>query len=400
MLAGKKILIGITGSIAAYKIPFVIRLLKKAGAEVQILITPAAKDFVTPLTLSTLSEHPVLMDFFNSDDGTWSSHVDLGMWADMVLIAPASANTMAKMAGGITDNLLLATVLSTRCKVFFAPAMDLDMYKHPTTTENIKKLQSFGYELIKPVAGELASGLVGCGRLEEPEIIVNKIEKYFNDSLPFSGKKVMITAGPTYEPIDPVRFIGNYSSGRMGIEIAKAMAKQGAEVNLITGPTAINIDNQGFNVVRVTTATQMHTECMNVFPDSDITIMSAAVADFTPDKTKSNKIKKEDGFNSIKLKPTVDILLELGKKKKDKQLLVGFALETDNEKGNAKKKLANKNLDIIVLNSLKDEGAGFGHETNKVTILTAIGEELIFELKPKHEVALDLLSVLKAYKKS
>ncbi len=397
MLTGKKIIIGITGSIAAYKIPFIIRLLKKAGAEVQILMTPAARDFVTPLTLATLSERPVLIDFFNKDDGEWSSHVELGLWADLLLMAPVSANTMAKMAVGIADNLLLTTILSARCKVFFAPAMDLDMYKHPTTSENIKKLQSFGYRLIKPVEGELASGLKGCGRLEEPEIIFNHIEEFFNVSLPFSGKKVMITAGPTFEPIDPVRFIGNFSSGKMGVEIAKALANQGAEVNLITGPISIDVENQGINVIKVTTAAEMHVECLKIFPDSDIAIMSAAVADFTPDTISPEKIKKEKGLKSISLKPTIDILSELGRNKKEGQILVGFALETDNEKANARKKLVNKNLDVIVLNSLNDVGAGFGHDTNKVTILTADGNELMFELKTKQEVALDLLTVLSTY---
>ena len=397
MLAGKKIIIGITGSIAAYKVPFIIRLLKKSGAEVQIIVTPAAKDFVTPLTLSTLSERPVLTDFFDKGDGTWSSHVELGLWADMLLIAPVSANTLAKMATGIADNLLLTTILSARCQVLFAPAMDLDMYKHPTTTENIQKLQSFGYKLIKPVEGELASGLKGFGRLEEPESIVGQIEEYFNEALPFSGKKVMITAGPTYEPIDPVRFIGNYSSGKMGAEIAKAMAKQGAEVTLIMGPSDINIEQQGIKVINVTTAAEMYTQCMNCFPDADIGIMSAAVADFTPETTEGHKIKKESGISSIKLKPTVDILSDLGKSKKANQILVGFALETDNEQVNARKKLVKKNLDIIVLNSLNDAGAGFGHDTNKVTILTASGDELVFGLKIKQEVALDLLTVIEKY---
>ncbi len=397
MLAGKKIIIGITGSIAAYKVPLIIRLLKKSGAEVQIIMTPAAKDFVTPLTLSTLSERPVLIDFFDKGDGTWSSHVELGLWADMLLIAPVSANTLAKMATGIADNLLLTTVLSARCQVSFAPAMDLDMYKHPTTSDNIKKLESFGYKLIKPVEGELASGLKGFGRLEEPENIVGQIEEYFNDALPFSGKKVMITAGPTYEPIDPVRFIGNHSSGKMGTEIAKAMAKQGAEVILILGPSDINIDQQGIKVINVTTAAEMYTQCINNFPGADITIMSAAVADFTPDTVEDNKIKKEVGMSSIKLKPTVDILADLGKSKKANQILVGFALETDNEQVNARNKLVKKNLDIIVLNSLNDAGAGFGHNTNKVTILTGSGDELVFGLKPKREVALDLLSVIEKY---
>lgn len=397
MLTGKKIIIGVTGSIAAYKVPFIVRLLKKAGAEVQIIMTPAAKDFVTPLTLATLTGRPVLIDFFDKDDGTWTSHVELGTWADLLLVAPASANTLAKMATGIADNLLLATILSARCEVYFAPAMDLDMYKHPTTSENIRKLQSFGHRLIKPVEGELASGLKGCGRLEEPEIIVGHIENHFNESLHFSGKKVMVSAGPTYEAIDPVRFIGNHSSGKMGVEIAMAFAKQGADVDLIIGPTCIDINNKQINVVKVTTAAEMHVECLKSFPDADIAIMSAAVADFTPDTVEQHKIKKEDGLHSIKLKPTVDILADLGRKKKDGQLLVGFALETDDGQVNAGKKLINKNLDIIVLNSLTDAGAGFGHDTNKVTILTKNGDELIFGLKPKREVALDLLSVVRKY---
>ncbi|MFK5857355.1 MAG: bifunctional phosphopantothenoylcysteine decarboxylase/phosphopantothenate--cysteine ligase CoaBC [Bacteroidota bacterium] len=399
MLSGKKILIGITGSIAAYKVPFIIRLLKKAGAEVQVLMTHAATDFVTPLTLSTLTERPVLIDFFDKKDGSWSSHVDLGLWADLFLIAPVSANTMAKMASGIADNLLLTTVLSSRCKVFFAPAMDLDMYKHPTTTENILKLQSFGYKLIKPVEGELASGLKGCGRLEEPEIIVDIIEKFYADSFSFLGKKVMITAGPTYEAIDPVRYIGNHSSGKMGIEIAKAFAKQGAKVDLILGPTNNIIDHKHVNVINITSAVEMYYESMEHYKNADIIIMAAAVADFTPDLVSLRKIKKDSGIDSIKLKATIDILANLGEKKKKGQLLVGFALETDNELENAKKKLAKKNLDIIVLNSLADKGAGFGHDTNKVSILTKNGDELSFGLKSKHEVAKDLLAVIEKFNK-
>ncbi len=399
MLAGKKIIIGITGSIAAYKIPFLIRLLKKAGAEVQIIMTPAATDFITPLTVSTLSERPVLIDFFNIKDGAWSSHVDLGLWADMLIIAPASANTLAKMATGIADNLLLTTVLSARCQVVFAPAMDLDMYKHPTTTENIQKLESFGYKLIKPVEGELASGLEGFGRLEEPENIVSKVEEYFNDSLLFSGKKVMVTAGPTFEPIDPVRFIGNHSSGKMGVEIAKAFALQGAEVNLIIGPTSINVTHPGIFVTKITTASEMYAECEKIFPKTDIGIMSAAVADFSPVKEEQQKIKKADRLKSIKLKPTVDILTNLGKNKLEGQILVGFALETENEIENARMKMSQKNLDIIVLNSLNDMGSGFGYDTNKVTILIKNGDDLIFDLKSKEEVAQDLLLVIKNFSK-
>ncbi len=394
MLSGKKIIIGITGSIAAYKVPFIIRLLKKAGAEVQVIMTHAAADFVTPLTLSTLTERPVLIDFFDKNDGTWSSHIDLGLWADIMLIAPVSANTMAKMANGIADNLLLTTILSARNKVFFAPAMDLDMYKHPTTKENIIKLQSYGYKLIKPVSGELASGLKGCGRLEEPEIIVEIIEKYFFSSLSFYGKRIMITAGPTHEAIDPVRFIGNHSSGKMGIEIARAFAKQGAKVDLILGPTNNTIEHASVNVINVTSAVEMYYESMNYYKAADIIIMAAAVADFTPDLIAKNKIKKDSGVDSINLKPTVDILAYLGDVKKENQILVGFALETNNELENARKKLDNKNLDVIVLNSLADAGAGFGHDTNKISILTKAGDELFYNLKPKHEVAVDIIDVI------
>jgi len=400
MLSGKKIIIGITGSIAAYKVPIIIRLLKKAGAEVQVIMTHAATDFVTPLTLSTLTERPVLIDFFDSKDGSWSSHVDLGLWADIMLIAPVSANTMAKMANGTADNLLLTTILSARNKVFFAPAMDLDMYKHPTTTENILKLQSFGYKLIKPVSGELASGLKGCGRLEEPEIIVDVIEKFFTGSLKFSGKRIMITAGPTYEAIDPVRYIGNHSSGKMGIEIAKAFAKQGAKVDLILGPTNNIIEHASVSVINVTSAVEMYYESRNYYKNADIIIMAAAVADFTPDIVSENKIKKDSGVASIKLKATIDILASLGQKKKKSQLLVGFALETNNELANAKKKLESKNLDIIVLNSLRDKGAGFGHDTNKVHIITKNGDNISFDLKSKHHVALDLLAVIDSFNKN
>jgi phosphopantothenoylcysteine decarboxylase/phosphopantothenate--cysteine ligase len=400
MLSGKKIIIGITGSIAAYKVPFIIRLLKKAGAEVQVIMTHAAADFVTPLTLSTLTERPVLIDFFDTKDGTWSSHIDLGLWADIMLIAPVSANTMAKMAHGIADNLLLTTILSARNKVFFAPAMDLDMYKHPSTKENILKLQSYGYKLIKPVSGELASGLKGCGRLEEPEIIVEIIEKYFFSSLSFYGKRIMITAGPTHEAIDPVRFIGNHSSGKMGIEIARAFAKQGAKVDLILGPTNNTIEHASVNVINVTSAVEMYYESMNYYKAADIIVMAAAVADFTPDLIAKNKIKKDSGVDSIKLKSTFDILAHLGEKKKKGQLLVGFALETNNALENAKKKLINKKLDIIVLNSLKDKGAGFGHDTNKVRILTKNGDNFSYDLKSKHDVAIDLLTVIDRFNKN
>lgn len=399
-LSGKKIVIGITASIAAYKIPFVIRLLKKAGAEVQIILTPSARDFVTPLTLSTLSERPVLTDFFDEADGSWSSHIDLGLWADMMLIGPVSANTLAKMATGVADNLLLTTVLSARCPVFFAPAMDLDMFKHPTTTKNIETLQSFGYKLIKPVEGELASGLKGCGRLEEPDIIVDIMDRYFRNHEMFSGKKVMITAGPTHEAIDPVRFIGNHSSGKMGYELAKVMADFGAEVDLISGPTSQTVNSERINIINVTSAAEMHRECVNIFSEKDIAIMSAAVADFTPVSVMKEKIKKSNGFENIELKPTIDILAELGSKKRNDQILVGFALETENEEQNALHKLNNKNLDLIVLNSLKDDGAGFGHDTNKVTIYQKNGEPSLSGLKSKSEVAIDIAYMIEKELKS
>jgi len=391
MLKGKKILIGITGSIAAYKIPFLIRLLKKAGAEVQVILTPAAHDFVTPLTLSTLSGRPVLTDFFNKDDGSWHSHIELGLWADLLIVAPLSANTMAKMATGIADNLLLTTILSARCPVLFAPAMDLDMYKHPVTRENIRKLSAIGYHLIEPAQGELASGLTGVGRLQEPEKILEIIGDVFLQQETFRGKKVLVSAGPTYELIDPVRFIGNFSSGRMGIEIAKAFAARGAEVNLILGPSEIKVDDTDINLFRITTAAEMYNRCMELFPDCDVAVMAAAVADFTPADPSKFKIKKEKGKKEIKLVPTQDILGSMGQAKKSKQVLVGFALETDNEHDNAKKKLKNKNLDLIVLNSMNDEGAGFGFATNKVSIISAQGIEKAFPLKSKKEVAEDIV---------
>ncbi len=394
MLKGKKIIIGITGSIAAYKIPFLIRLLKKEGAEVQVLLTPMAKDFVTPLTLSTLCERPVLSSFFQKDDGNWFSHVDLGLWADLILLAPLSANTLAKMAGGIADNLLLTTILSARCPVYFAPAMDLDMYKHPATNKNISKLQSFGYHLIEPTKGELASGLHGFGRLEEPEKIFEIVKKELIPNSIFSSKKVLITAGPTYEAIDPVRFIGNHSSGRMGIEIALAFAQKGAQVELVLGPSAIEVGHPLIKVSKVTTASEMYAHCISIFPNCNMAIMTAAVADFSPLKTAAEKIKKDSSLKEIKLRPTKDILAQLGKIKTANQLLIGFALETENELANASKKLDAKNLDLIVLNSLKEKGAGFGHETNKVSLLLKSGQKIDFPLKSKKEVAQDILTTI------
>jgi len=395
MLRGKKIIVGITGGIAAYKIPFLIRLLKKEGAEVRVVITPYAKEFVTPLTLSVLSEHPVLTDFYDAKDGTWNSHIENGLWADAIVVAPLTANTMAKMVTGITDNLLLATVLSSRSPVFVAPAMDLDMYKHVTTQSNVKKLIEIGYHLIEPTTGELASGLEGKGRMQEPEEIISVLKKYFQKTDDFTGRRVLVTAGPTHEPIDPVRFIGNSSSGLMGIEIAREFSERGAKVDLVLGPTHYDVKLAGVIVHRVETAEEMDAMCSTLFKDADGAVMAAAVADFTPKKTVSSKIKKEDGMNSIELIPTKDILAGLGKAKRMNQFLVGFALETDNEILNAKAKLKRKNLDMIVLNSLKDKGAGFGVSTNKVTIIGKDTKPVELPLLSKREVAGILVETIK-----
>lgn len=391
MLKGKKILIGITGSIAAYKIPYLVRLLVKEGVEVQVVMTENARHFVTPLTLSTLSKRPVFTYPFDEKDGTWNSHVDMGNWADMMIIAPASASTLGKMASGIADNLLVATYLSAKCPVFFAPAMDLDMYRHPTTTRNVEILQSFGHRLIEPQVGELASGLCGAGRMEEPENILEVIRDHFKKKLQFKGKKFLITAGPTYEYIDPVRFIGNFSSGQMGYALAREAANRGADVTLVSGPTNIEIAHTAIRLIKVISASQMYDATIAAFPGNQVTIMSAAVADFTPEEKAEKKIKKENALNAIRLVPTKDILASAGKLKKKYQILVGFALETDQEIENAQKKLHNKNLDIIVLNSLNDRGAGFGVATNKITILDKAGNQVKFGLKPKREVASDIL---------
>ncbi len=394
MLRNKNIIIGITGGIAAYKIPLLIRLLKKEGANVQILASEAALDFVTPLTLSVVSENPVLTNFFDKKTGEWNSHIDLGRWADLFLLAPLTANTMAKIASGMADNLLLATLLAARCPVFFAPAMDMDMFLHPSTVQNIEKLKSLGYRYIKPSEGELASGLTGPGRMPEPEELFKVISDFFETGSPFAGKKVLVSAGPTHEPIDPVRFIGNSSSGKMGVELAKVFAQKGAEVNLVLGPVDIDVDDAGIKVIKVTTAAQMAEKCKELFKDSDIAVMAAAVADFTPAEPETSKIKKEKKLDTIKLKPTEDIIAALGKAKKQSQILVGFALETDNELENAKKKLKRKNLDMIVLNSLKDKGAGFGYDTNKITVIKNNGETLSFPLKRKKDVAVDIVNEL------
>ncbi len=386
MLRGKNILVGVTGSIAAFKVPALVRLLKKEGANVKVVMTPCATDFVTPLTLSTVSQQPVLLEAYDKKDGSWHSHVEWGRWADLFLISPASANTLAKMAGGIADNLLTTCYLAAKCQVFFAPAMDLDMFYHPTTAKNIRTLQSYGNKLIEPQTGELASGLTGAGRMEEPEIILSIIKDFFAKEQSLSGKKVLVTAGPTYEAIDPVRFIGNHSSGKMGFAIAEEAAARGATVNLITGPVNLQISNPEIKIKRITSAKEMYDECNSLFPDTDICVMAAAVADFTPQTVATEKIKKSESLD-LKFTKTKDILSNLGAIKRARQYLVGFALETENEKANAIKKLNNKNLDMIVLNSLNDKGAGFGTETNKVTMLFADESELVTQTLPKSEIA-------------
>ena len=383
------IVLGITAGIAAYKTPQLIRLLIKKEHNVKVILTENAKEFVTPLTLSTVSKNPVLTNF-SSPEGNWHSHVELALWADAMLIAPATANTIAKMAHGVCDNLLLATYFSAKAPVFIAPAMDLDMYAHPTVTENLIKLKSFGNHIIPATYGELASGLVGQGRMAEPENIVLFLENALTENLPFKGKKILITAGPTYEAIDPVRFIGNFSSGKMGIALANEAVRQGAEVHLILGPsTEKNIHSQ-IHLHRVVSAQQMYEAAVTEFPTCDIAILAAAVADYTPETVASEKIKKKGGNLSLTLVPTVDILASLGKIKTT-QTLIGFALETENEVANAQTKLEKKNLDAIVLNSLRDAGAGFGTDTNKVTFITK-KTQISFPLKTKEEVAKDILT--------
>jgi phosphopantothenoylcysteine decarboxylase/phosphopantothenate--cysteine ligase len=394
MLKGKHILIGVTGGIAAYKTATIIRLLVKEGAEVKVIMTEHAKEFITPLTLATLSKNPVLTAFYNVENGDWNSHVDLGLWADLYLIAPATANTIAKMAGGIADNLLLTAYLSARCPVFVAPSMDMDMLAHPSTTINIETLRAFGNTILEPASGELASGLTGKGRMAEPEEIVKEINDFFTKKKsfrPLKGKHILINAGPTQEQIDPVRYISNHSSGKMGIAIADAASEMGADVELVLGP--VNIRPHGHNIIvtNVTNAASMAEACLSKFPGCDIAILSAAVADFTPSEVKKSKIKKDKTDLSLKLKPTTDIAAAIGKIKKKGQLLVGFALETDNEIENAGKKLKSKNLDIIVLNSLNEEGAGFGHDTNKITLIDRNNIIDKFELKSKEEAAKDIL---------
>jgi len=390
MLTGKKIVLGVCGSIASYKAAHLVRLLLKAGAEVQVVMTKDALSFITPLTLATLSKKPVLIDYFVPETGEWNNHVDLGLWADILLIAPASANTLGKMATGICDNLLLATYLSAKCPVYFAPAMDLDMWKHPSTTQNVKQLQSYGNILIQPNAGELASGLIGEGRMAEPEEIVALLQQELKKKLPLAGKKALVTAGPTYEAIDPVRFIGNHSSGKMGFAIAEELYRLGAEVTLISGPTALSLSSKAIKRIDVVSGDDLLTATLSEFGEADITVMSAAVADYKPEQIADQKIKKKEQAFSLNLIKTTDILAELGKKKRAKQLLVGFALETENELAHASDKLKKKNLDLIVLNSLNDEGAGFKSDLNKITILDKQLNAETFVLKPKNEVAQDI----------
>lgn len=391
MLKGKHIVLGISGSIAAYKACTLIRLLVKEGAEVQVVITPSGKEFVTPVTLSALTSKPVISHFFGERDGNWHSHVDIGQWADLMVIAPATASSIGKMAHGVADNMLITTYLSMKAPVMIAPAMDLDMYAHPSTQANLEVLRSYGNIIIEPGTGELASHLVGKGRMQEPSIIFEHICDFFSRQHRLNGKKVLITAGPTYEKIDPVRFIGNYSSGKMGFALAKTCAQQGAEVYLVCGPVQLEIHHPNIKRINVTSAAEMYAESMQRFPEMDIAILSAAVADFTPRQTAETKIKRGKEEMCLQLQPTQDIAAALGSIKKENQLLVGFALETHNEIDNAKLKLKKKNLDFIVLNSLNDEGAGFSHDTNKVTIIHQ-HEAKQYPLKNKIQVAEDIIN--------
>lgn len=391
ILTGKRILLGVTGSIAAYKSASLVRLLVKAGAEVRVVMTPAAHDFITPLTLATLSNHPVHSDFTESKEaGTWVNHVELGLWGDLFVIAPATANTLSAMANGSCENLLSAVFLSARCPVAVAPAMDLDMHAHASTTDNLKVLVERGVHVIEAEEGELASGLSGKGRMAEPEHIVENISDWFLQRAPLHGLNVLVTAGPTHEPIDPVRFIGNHSSGKMGFAIAERLAELGAEVDVVTGPVALVAKHPRIRVTRIQTAAEMYHACMQKRDDADIIVMAAAVADYRPSSRADQKIKKDEAALTIALEPTVDILAELGKTKRSGQILVGFALETNNEIEHAMNKLQRKNLDLIVLNSLQDKGAGFGHDTNKVSFIDRHNKIDTFELKSKVEVAADL----------
>jgi len=397
-LQGKNIVLGITGGIAAYKIPYLIRLLIKSGANLRVMMTPAAKDFVTPITLATLSKNPVITDFIKNDNGIWNNHVEWGLWADLFVFAPVTANTLAKMATGQADNFLTAVYMSAKAPVFIAPAMDLDMYRHPATQKNIQTLKSYGHHIIPAATGELASGLTGPGRMQEPEEIFSEIKSFFSKKKVLKNKKVLITGGPTYEPLDPVRFIGNHSSGKMGIALAEKAAELGAEVSLILGPTHLSPKNPSIKLTRIQSAEEMFNAVLPKQKDVDIIIMSAAVADFTPEKKASNKIKKTSDTLELKLIKTKDILKKLGENKKEEQVLVGFAMETENELVNAQKKLKKKNLDLIVLNSLNEKGAGFKNDTNKITIIDRKLNKKVFPLKSKIEVADDIFNeILKIY---
>lgn len=393
VLKGKKIILGVSGGIAAYKTAHLVRLFIKAGAHVRVVMTPASKDFITPLTLSTLSKNPVYSEFYSEEDGNelWNNHVELGLWADFIVIAPATANTLSKMANGNCDNLLIATYLSAKCPIYFAPAMDLDMYKHPSTLDSFHKLKVFGNIMIPAESGELASGLSGEGRMAEPENIVSFIEDDLLSKLPLRNKTILITAGPTYEPIDPVRFIGNRSTGKMGFDIAEEAASKGAQVILISGPSSFNVKMKNITLVRVETAEEMYKACHQFFDKVDVAIASAAVADYKPKNVESQKIKKKDATLTLELEKTKDILASLGQVKKN-QFLIGFALETENEIEHAKQKIEKKNLDLIVLNSLNDKGAGFGHPTNKVTFIDKLGTIEPMDLKSKEEVAIDIIN--------
>ena len=393
-LHAKKVILGISGSIAAYKTPLLVRALVKAGAEVQVVMTPSSKSFVAPLSLSTVSNRAVYSEFVESEEELWNNHVDLGLWADLMLIAPASANTLSKMAQATCDNLLLAVYLSAKCPVYFAPAMDLDMHEHPATQDAIQRLISRNNIHIPAQEGELASGLQGVGRMQEPDQIVDFLEHDLSSKMPLLGIKILVTAGPTYEPLDPVRYIGNYSSGKMGYAIANEAASLGAEVILVSGPADDLAIRPGVTLVQTKTADDMHAACLRHFANCDILVMAAAVADYKPKHKAEYKIKKEDEISSVELVKTVDILESLGKKKTN-QILVGFALETDNELSNAKEKIKKKNLDAIILNSLADKGAGFQHTTNKITFIPASGEHTAYPLKDKSEVAVDILAQIK-----
>lgn len=393
MLKGKKIVLGITGSIAAYKACLIIRLLIKRGAEVQVVITPAGKEFITPITLSALTHKPVISEFFSQRDGTWHSHVDLGLWADAMLIAPCTASSLGKMANGVADNMLITTYLSMKAPVFIAPAMDLDMYRHPSTTHNLEMLKSYGNHIIEPESGFLASGLEGKGRMEEPEVIVDTLDRFFDGAnQTLKGRKIMITAGPTYEKIDPVRFIGNYSSGKMGFNIAEECFRRGADVTLIAGPVALNC-SKGIHRIDVESCEEMYNACIKNYPSSDAAILSAAVADFTPNEVSATKIKRGSDGLTLQLKPTHDIASALGKMKTKEQRLVAFALETNNEESNAKAKLERKNADFIVLNSTRIPGTTFGSNDNQIKIISH-DNELSYPKKPKAEVAKDIVDQL------